>query len=108
MDPLTLSLLLGGTAASVGGGILSRNSALSNAQAEAAARNASLAGNITKLNAFGQQNEGTFGANMGAYDPATQAATLANAQTTRGNNNVANISTDDPNATPIQADASPA
>src|SRR5258708_3766929 len=108
MSWVSVGLMAAGTAASVGGGIMGRNDALANAQAQAEARNAVVRDAIGKLNVFGAQNRGTFDANMTNYDPATQAAQLQSAQDTRSGNNVNAITTQDPNATPIQADASPA
>jgi hypothetical protein len=108
VDPITIGLLLGGAALSSGGGILSRNDALAEATREAQARNAVVRDAITKLDAFGDQNRTTFNNNMQAYDPATQAAALAKAQDTRSANNTGAVTTQDPNATPIQGDASPA
>lgn len=102
------ALIVGGTAANIGGGIISRNDALSNATAQANARNASLAQNIGILQGFGDTNKNTFDANMNNYAPSTQATQLSSAQTTRGNNNVANITQDTGAGAPIAADASPA
>lgn len=88
------ALIVGGTAANIGGGIIGRNDALSNAQAQAEARNASLAKNIGILDTFGQQNRDTFNTNMDNYAPATQQKLLTDAQTKRGDANVANITQD--------------
>lgn len=108
MSWIAAGVAAAGTAASVGGGILSRNEATKNAEREAAARNASLAKNIEKLGAFGAQNRGVFDTNMLNYAPTTQAAGLDRVQTMRGDANAANITQPNPGATPIQADASPA
>lgn len=105
---VAVGTMVAGTAASIGGGILSRNDALSNAQAQAAARNASLAANIGKLNTMEDQNQGIFGGNMARYAPDTQAAQLATAQQTRGDANAGAISAPDTSGVPIQSDASPA
>lgn len=107
MDPLTLSLLLGGTALSTAGGMFGRSDALANAAAQARARNESLAKNIGILNGFEDQNQKTFGGNIAHYAPEEQGKLLTDAQTTRGNNNAAAISGPDMSL-PIPADASPA
>ena len=89
--------------------MLSRNDALSRAQAEAAAANASVKKNIGILDNYETQNQSDFNANIGNYAPDVQAKLLQTAQDTRGNNNVANITTPDQQTpVPIQADASPA
>src|SRR5262245_48616582 len=108
MDPITAGLLLGGTGLNVFGGMFGRNEALENAARQAEARNAVVRDAIAKLNVFGGQNRDTFNANMANYDPATQAARLASDQDKRSNANVSAITTQNPNATPIQSDASPA
>ena len=107
MDPVTIGLLLAGTALSTGGGIIGRNDALKNAQGQAAARNAILAQNIGKLNQFGAQNENTFNANIGTYGQPAQTQQLSAAQTKRGDANAANITQDTGAGAPIVADASP-
>lgn len=108
MSWVSVAVLAGGTAASVGGGILSRNDALANATAQAQARNASLQSNIGILNGYEGANQSVFNTNLLNYAPAAQAKSLADAQTTRGDNNAANITAEDPNSAPIQQDASPA
>jgi hypothetical protein len=108
MDPLTARLLLGGIALNLGGGILGQNDALANATAQANARNAVVQSAIQKLNAFGAQNETTMSNLLAGYSAPAQTAQLANDQAKREGNNVAAITTQDPNAIPIQQDASPA
>lgn len=87
---------------------MSQNNALANATAQAQARNAVTQAAIQKLDQYGANNNQIFSNLMAGYSPTNQAASLANDQATRSANNVAAITTDNPNATPIQADASPA
>jgi hypothetical protein len=103
-----LTAVVVGTGANVAGGMISRNDALSNAQSQANARNASLAKNIGVLQGFGQDNRNTFDANMANYTPAAQQTQLTNAQDARSNSNVANITQETGADAPIAADASPA
>lgn len=108
MDPITVGLLLGGTGLNVLGGIFSRNDALANAAAQAQARNAVVKQAIGQLDQYGAENRSTFNTNMEHYAPAAQSAALAADQQKRGDANTAAITSDDPNAVPIQGDASPA
>jgi hypothetical protein len=105
---VSVSLALAGLGANLGGGILGQNDALANATAQANARNAVVQSAIQKLNAFGAQNETTMSNLLTGYSAPAQAAQLANNQAKREANNVSAITTQDPNAIPIQADASPA
>jgi hypothetical protein len=99
-----------GTAMNIGGGIISRNSALSNAQRQAQARNAVLADNIAKEQGFYDANKGVWDTNIGAYAPAAQATQLQTAQDTRGAANTGNQIAPDANSFQLTADpnASPA
>lgn len=108
MDPITIGLLLGGTALNIGGGILGRNDALKNAQRQAEARNAVLADNIAKQQGFFNDNKGVWDTNIARYGQPAQEARLQTAQDTRSNNNVGNIKQVDTASIPTQADASPA
>jgi hypothetical protein len=108
MDPITAALLLSGTALSGAGGIISQNSALANATAQANARNAVVQKAVNELDQYGANNQNTFSGLMAGYSPKAQAATLASDQANRADTNVAAITADNPNATPIQSDASPA
>jgi hypothetical protein len=108
MDPLSVGLLLAGTGASIGGGILGRNDALANAQRAAEARNAVLAANIAKQQGFYDTNKGTFDANMSNYAQPAQAQQLQTAQDTRSAANTGNMTQVDPNSILTQADGSPA
>lgn len=104
-----VAAVAGGTALKVGGGMLDRNSALANAEAQAKARNESLAKNIGLLDEFGDQNKGVFNADVGGYAPSEQTAALANAQQARGASAVYNMSPMETGSdAPIQSDASPA
>lgn len=85
------ALLVGGTAASVGGNMLTQNSNVKTAQNQANAANAVLQGNIAQQEQYSAQNEGTFNNNLATYTPDAQSTQLADAQTTRGNADVANI-----------------
>lgn len=106
------TLAAGGAAASIGGGILSRNEAQANAQrqaaAEAAARNAVLADNIQKQQGFFNDNKGVWDASIGNYGQPQQEQQLKTAQDARSAGNVGNITQVDPNSIPTQSDASPA
>jgi hypothetical protein len=108
MDPITATLLLGGTGLNLFGGIIGQNDALANATAQANARNAVVRSAINQLDQYGAQNRGTFNDLMAGYSPTNQATTLAADQAKRSDSNVNAITTENPNATPIQADASPA
>lgn len=107
MDPVTIGLMLGGSALGGLGSYLGKNDALANAQAQAAARNAVLAKNIQIQQGFADQNKGTFDANMAGYAQPAQEAKLGAAQDARTATNVGNISESDPNAVPI-GDTAPA
>jgi hypothetical protein len=108
MDPISVSLFLAGAGSNLLGGILGQNDALANATAQANARNAVVQSAINKLNAFGARNETTMSNLLAGYSAPAQTAQLANDQARREANNVAAITSDNPNSVPIQADASPA
>lgn len=100
-DPVTLGL---GMAASAGGGLLSRNSALKTAQDQAAARNAVLGNTIHGLNSiYNKTNAPAFGGAVGAVD----INKLGGAQDARVANNVGNVVAPDINA-PSGGDVPPA
>lgn len=107
MDPISLSLLLGGTGLNLLGGILGQNDALSNATAQANARNAVVASAIGKLNAMEGQNQTTMSNLLSGYSAPAQQQQLANDQATRSASNTNAISAPTPSAVPIQSDASP-
>lgn len=108
MDPITIGLLLGGTALSTVGGMSEREQALENAKRQAAARNAVLKDNIAKQEGFFDQNKGVWDANIGRYAQPAQEQQLQMAQDTRSAGNVGNITKVDTTSVPTQADASPA
>jgi hypothetical protein len=108
MDPISVSLFLAGVGSSLGGSILGQNDALANATAQANARNAVVQSAIAKLSGFGAQNETTMSNLLAGYSAPAQTAQLANDQAKRSANNVAAITSDNPNSVPIQVDASPA
>jgi hypothetical protein len=101
MDPITIGLLLGGTALSGAGGFFGKSEAAKQAEREAAARNAALAKNIGILDQFGAQNRTTFDNNMANYTPEAQQKLLADSQTHRSDANVSNISQPNPDAVPL-------
>lgn len=109
MDPLTIAMLLGGTAMNVGGGIIGRNDALSNAQAEADARNNVLKNKIGAMTAdYNQYNKPAFDNLLAGYTPTAQAANLSNAQSSRAGRNTSNVVADDPSSIPMGNGAPPA
>jgi hypothetical protein len=109
MDPITMLLLGGSALASVGGGILSRNDAMSNAQAEARARNQILSSKIGNLEGiYNNTNKPAFDSLMAGYSPGAQSAGLASSQDKRAGANAANVSADNASSIPISADAAPA
>jgi hypothetical protein len=97
-----------GTGLSVGGGIISRNSALKNAGAQAAARNAVLADNIQKQQGFYDTNKGVFDTNIGGYSAPAQQQQLQTAQDARATANTGNQVAPDTAGVPMAAGASPA
>lgn len=97
-----------GAAATIGGGIVSRNEATDNARRQAEARNAKLRANQAILDSFAGDNAKTFGDNIAGYAPEAQQQRLETSQGHRGDVNADNISDLDPNSVPITADASPA
>lgn len=104
MSWISVGLIVGGTAASAGGSIISSNSALKNAQAQAAAENAILQQSEQKQAGYSAQTEGDFNSNLAKYTPDAQAAQLASAQGSRGAANVAAITGPD-TSTPANAPA---
>ena len=100
-DPVTMGL---GAAASAAGGIISRNSALNNAQAIADARNGALANTIGGLNSiYNKTNAPAFNSAVGAID----INKLGPSQDARVANNVGNLTKPDINA-PTGGGAPPA
>jgi hypothetical protein len=105
MDPVTIGLLLGGTALGGIGSFLNKNDALENAKRQAEARNRVLAENIAIQQGFAGQNRGTFDANIGGYTPEAQNQRLQGAQDARTATSVGNISDSDANSVPISGTA---
>lgn len=97
-----------GTAASIGGGIISRNEASDNARRQAEARNAKLAANLGILDIYAADNAKTFDTNIGHYAQPAQQQRLEGAQQHRGDVGAGAMTDLNPNEVPISADASPA
>jgi hypothetical protein len=93
LDPITLALLAGSTAASVGGGIISRNEANANAQRIADARNAELLAEQQRLDKLRAENAITLKNTMDTFDQPNQEKAAADAEAQRN--------------TEIQANAAP-
>jgi len=104
-DPVTLGLA---AAASVGGAIVSGNSAKDAAARDAAARNAVLAQTISKENGLAADNATQLNGNLAHYAPGAQDAQLADAQAKRTATSTGNMTTTDPNSVPLPADTNPA
>ena len=103
-NPIALATMAASTAASVGGGLMSSNSTLNNAKAQADAANAQLQASLQKQAGYSAQTEGDFNNNLAKYTPDAQSAQLANAQGSRGAANVAAITGPDM-STPANAPA---
>jgi hypothetical protein len=109
VDPFTIALLGGSMLANVGGGMISRNDALSNAQHEAQAQNAILAGGIQKMGGdYNTYNKPAFDTLISSYAPTAQAANLNGAQSARANRNTSSVVADDPSSIPLGNNAPPA
>lgn len=91
-DPFTLAAYGGSAVAGGAGALITGNSNLDNAQKQAAARNAVLGETIHGLDKiYNTQNAPAFSGVVSSYAPGTQAASLAGAQTSRGNAAAGNI-----------------
>lgn len=75
------------------------------AKEKADAANKVLADNIKKQEGFYDTNKSTFDANTDKYTQPNQAAQLQSSQDTRGNANVANITTQTADNVPVSGDA---
>ncbi len=78
-DPITLALLGGGTALSMGGAarnnreeLANRNREQANARQVSAARNQELMDERARQQAFSAENEGVFNKTLGGFDPTAQ------------------------------------
>lgn len=101
-DPITLGIA---AAASVGGKLISNSEASSNANAQAAARNAVLQDTLRREQGFADSNKVEQDKNLAHYAPGTQQTQLTEAQTTRGNTVTGNMTTANANDVPLTADA---
>lgn len=80
MDPITIGLLLAGTALSAGGGFLSAKDEAKRAAEKAAARNAELSASLNRQQGFSDEARGLFDTRLTAFTPQAQQEGLATAQ----------------------------
>lgn len=98
-------LLPAAIGAGLAGGVMGAGDSAKRALETARARNAVLSDTLGRIDANAAENRGTFDTRMQDYAPGAQPAALGAAQDTRAGNNVANITSNDPNAIGLSGSA---